>query len=244
MSKIVNRTLDFFEAFARQQKPLSLTDLMKVLDIPMSSCHDVVRALEARGYLYEVRARGGYYPTARLYEIGKTIVEHDPVALRAEPTLRELSTALNASVSLGRAKDATLTYLLVCPSPDPLRFDVYVGDQVRNLYATSAGKAVLASFPPEERKRIVDGLTLTPLTPATIRSKQALLKDVAAGEARGWFINREESVEDALTLSTRFSWSGSTYVITASGTLRRMERQLDEAAQALLAAAESLRQRE
>src|SRR5690606_12482921 len=110
--------------------------------------------------------------------ISKAIMENDPVAMRAEPVLHDLSTRLNASVTLGRAKGSQLTYLLASASPTPLRFDVKVGDNVRNLYATSAGKAVLAGFPPEERKKIVEGLTLTPLTPCTRTSKTALIKDL------------------------------------------------------------------
>jgi IclR family acetate operon transcriptional repressor len=243
MSKIVNRTMDFFEAFAEQRKPLSLTELVKVLDIPLSSCHDVVHALEERGYLYEVRQRGGYYPTARLYNIAKAIVENDPVTLRAAPVLENLSTSLNASASLAKARAYVVTYLAVSVPTDPLRFTVTVGSNARNLYATSVGKAFLASLPLEERKRVVDGLTLTPLTKATITSKARLLKDLEDGEARGYFINREESVEDALTLSTRFQWSGSTYMLTVAGTLKRMERQLDAVVKALLAAAAELGQR-
>ncbi|CAN5533743.1 IclR family transcriptional regulator [soil metagenome] len=244
MSKIVNRTLDFFEAFAEQRKPLSLTELVKVLDIPLSSCHDVVHALEERGYLYEVKQRGGYYPTARLFDIAKAIVESDPVSLRAAPVLEQLSSSLNASASLARARGTTVTYLAVSLPADPLRFSVSVGSNARNLYATSVGKAFLASLPPAERKAVVDGLTLTPLTKATITSKAKLLKDIEESQARGYFINREESVDDALTFSTRFSWSGSTYILTVAGTLKRMERQQEAAAKALLAAAQELGQRE
>ena len=240
MSKIVNRTMELFETFAAEKKPLSLTSLMKALDIPLSSCHDVVQALEGRGYLYEVRPRVGYYPTARLFNLGRTIIDNDPVVQRAEPVLQRLAGALNASVSLAKAKGTDLTYLIVCASPDPLQFRVTVGEKVRNLYATSAGKALLASLEPNERKAVLARMTITPLTPATIRSKKALLADLEKGERRGWFMNREESVEDALTISTRVAWNGSNYVLTASGTLKRMERQLDNAVQALLAAAVTL----
>jgi DNA-binding IclR family transcriptional regulator len=244
MSKIVYRTLDVFEAFAEQKKPLSLTELVKLLDIPMSSCHDVVHALEERGYLYEVRPRGGFYPTAKLYDRAKRILDNDPVTERAEPILQGLSSELSASVSLGKAKDMQLTYLVVCNPPDPLRFSVEVGANARNLYATSAGKALLANFPPAAQKAYLATLALTPLTPLTITSKSVLLKELKESEGRGWFINREESVEDALTISTRFVWSDSIYVITAAGTLRRMQRQLDQAVHLLLAAARELQQPE
>jgi DNA-binding IclR family transcriptional regulator len=244
MSKIVYRTIDFFEAFAREKRPLSLSELVKVLDIPLSSCHDVVQALEKRGYLYEVKPRAGYYPTVRLLDLARVIVEHDPVTLRAEPVLERLAHELNASISIAKAKGTQLTYLLVSMPTDPLRFAVAAGTNARNLYATSAGKALLASFSTKAQKEILAGIKLVPMTPATITSKTVLLRDLKQGEARGWFLNREESVEDALTISTRFMWSGSIYVITAAGTLRRMERQLDAAVAALMSAARQLEQSE
>lgn len=240
MSKIVYRTLDVFEVFAQQKKPLSLTDLVRQLDIPVSSCHDVVRALEERGYLYETRPRGGYYPTPRLYEMARLIHANDPVADRAEPVLKELSDTLSASVSLAKAKEMEMTYLLVCNPSDPLRFSVNVGDKARNLYATSAGKALLGSLDTKVRHELLRTLDLKPLTPKTLTDVSALAADIEAAERRGWFTNREESVEDALTLSVRFVWSDVIYVITAAGTLNRMSRQLEEAAVLLQKAAQKM----
>ena len=60
MSKIVDRTLDFLEIFADQKRPLSLSEISRLLHIPASSCHDVVQALQKRGYIYELGPRGGY----------------------------------------------------------------------------------------------------------------------------------------------------------------------------------------
>lgn len=233
MSKIVFRTLDVFEAFAQAKKPLSLTELAKQLDIPASSCHDVVSALEERGYLYELKPRAGFYPTARLYEQARVIHDNDPVTERAEPVLQKLSLDLNASVSLGKAKGMQLTYLVVCNPPDPLRFSVAVGATVRNLYATSAGKALLGSFLPDDQAAHLRSIELKPMTPYTQTSVEHLLDELRESEKRGWYVNREESVEDALTISTRFLWSDVTYVITAAGTLKRMDRQFEQAVAAL-----------
>lgn len=241
MSKIVYRTLDFFETFAARKAPLSLTDLTNILDVPLSSCHDVVRALEERGYLYEVRPRGGYYPTARMFEIARTIVENDPITMRAEPILQAICDKYKVSAWLGKARGLQVTYLVVCNSTDPLNYKVSVGGTTRSLYATSSGKALLASLPTAERNATVAQLSLSPLTPATITSKSRLLKDLEEGEARGWFLNREESVEDALAMSVRFVWSGSIYTITAAGSLKRMERQLDAVAKTIVSAADTLK---
>lgn len=240
MSKIVHRTLEVFEIFAAQKTALSLTELSRLLDIPQSSGHDVVQALQERGYLYEVRPRGGYYPSAKLFHLAQQIIEHDPVSQRAEPVLQALCDQLHASVSLAKARDTILTYLVVCSPPDPLRFLVGVGSQVRNLYATSAGKCLLGSFDPPRRKEIVDGLQMVPLTPQTQTSAKALLAEIERSLERGWFENCEESVEEALTFSVGLRWNQSFYVLTAAGTRKRMERQREQAVQALQGAAQRL----
>lgn len=240
MSKIVHRTLEVFEIFAEQKTPLSLTELAQLLGIPQSSCHDVIQALQARGYLYELRPRGGYYPTARLFQVAQQVVEHDPVGQRAEPLLRALSTRQHCSTSLAKARDETLTYLVVCAPPDPLQFLVSVGSTVRNLYATSAGKCLLGSLDEQRRRQVVESLQLEPLTPHTHRSRRELLDDIDRSLARGWFENREESVEDALTFSVGFRWNRAFYVLTTAGTRNRMERQRDATLQDMREAVQRL----
>jgi IclR family transcriptional regulator, acetate operon repressor len=242
MSKIVNRTLDFFEAFAQARRPLALSELMKQLDIPVSSCHDVLHALEERGYVYEVRPRGGYYPTARLYNLAKVLVDNDPFIARVQPVLEQLRDQAEESVFLMKAREGVLTYVAVVDAETPLRLTVKVGDSVRALHATSAGKAYLASLPPEERDTLLAGLNLKPLTPQTITSRTALRKDLQAGEERGWFANREESVEDSLTVSARFRWHDALYIITVAGSVKRMDRKLEQVVQWLQAAIRELEQ--
>jgi len=175
------------------------------------------------------------------FEIARTIVENDPITMRAEPILQAICDEYKVSAWLGKARGLQVTYLVVCNSTDPLSYKVSVGGTTRSLYATSSGKALLASLPLQERKAAVAQLTLTPFTPATITSKTRLLKDLEEGEARGWFLNREESVEDALAISARFVWSGSTYTITVAGSLKRVERQLNDIVNTIMLATATLK---
>ncbi|MES1265390.1 MAG: helix-turn-helix domain-containing protein, partial [Variovorax sp.] len=112
MSKIVSRTLDFLELFAERRRPLSLSEISRMLDVPVSSCHDVLQALQERGYVYELAPRAGYYPTLRLLDIAKTIANHDPVVMRADTVLRALRDATDESVLLAKASGMTASYLL------------------------------------------------------------------------------------------------------------------------------------
>ena len=236
MSKIVARTLSFIELFAAEKRPLTLSDISRLLRIPFSSCHDVLREMQARGYLYEIGPRAGFYPTVRLLKLAETIATHDPVLQRAEVLLRKLRDELDKSVSLAKATGMALRYLLVFEPAHPLRFMVSVGNEVRSLYATSAGKAFLGSLAPAQFDKLLQNLKLVPMTRETIRSKPALRAEIDKSNRRGWFLNRGESVEDATTVSARFTWNGSTYIVTIAGPSNRMEAKLDEATKLLVAA--------
>lgn len=243
MSKIVERTLDVFELFAQQRRPLALSDLKRLLGIPISSCHDVVQALQARGYLYEIAPRAGYYPTVRLHDMCKVISEHDPLVLRAEASLELLRDKVNETVMLSRAMDSDIDYLLVLETTSPLKYSVTVGQPLRSLYATSAGKAYLGSLTTDEFENFLGAVELVPLTRHTITSKEELRAEIEMSNRRGWYLNTEESVEGLLTTSARFVWNDISYIITVAGPIERMQDKLDHVTGALVGTCMNLDQR-
>jgi DNA-binding IclR family transcriptional regulator len=234
MSKIVGRTLDFLEIFAEQKRPLSLSEIARLLEIPASSCHDVIQALQERGYVYELAPRGGYYPTRRLFDVAQVISDYDPVVLRADGLLRRLRDELDESVLLAKVNGLQATYLLTFEPSHPLRFLVRVGEQVRSLYATSAGRALLGSLDETALNAALKTLTLQPITPHTITSKSELRRLLAEGAAQGWFLNRDESQEGVTTLSAHFNWMSAVYIVTIAGPTSRMDRKLESAVASLL----------
>jgi DNA-binding IclR family transcriptional regulator len=240
MSKIVERTLDFIELFAAERRPLSLSDIARLLGIPASSCHDVLRALLARGYIYEIGPRAGFYPTVRLLNLAKTISENDPILLRAEVLLRKIRDTIDESVSLAKAGKASATYLLVFEPSHPLRFIVDAGSQVRSLHATSAGKAFLGSLGADEFQAWLSTAKLVPMTAKTIRSKQDLRDDIETSKRRGYFLNQAESFEDATTVSSLFRWQGANYIVTIAGPTSRMTGKFDQAVKLMTEACKTL----
>jgi DNA-binding IclR family transcriptional regulator len=240
MSKIVDRTLDLLELFAEQKRPLSLSDIAHLLKIPVSSCHDVLRAMRARGYLYEVAPRAGYYPTRRLQAISNVIGENDPVSARAEPVLRSLRDLIDESVMLSKVRGLEATYLLVFDAKHPLRFTVKVGDNVRTIYATSGGKALLGSLDDSTLDTFLKKKSLKSITKRTITTRAALKRDIDLGRKRGWFLNRGESQDGVSTLSATFAWNASVYIVTIAGPSSRLDKVLEAAASSLKEACAAL----
>jgi len=126
------------------------------------------------------------------------------------------------------------TYLLSIEPSHPLRFLANVGDKVRSLHATSAGKALLGGLEMPQLTAYLKSANLAALTPKTIVSKTALRDELIAGDRRGWFSNREESQEGVTTLSARFVWTSASYLVTIAGPTSRLAPKLQRAAELLV----------
>jgi DNA-binding IclR family transcriptional regulator len=140
--KTADRTLDLLEAFARIKEPLSLSELARQLDCPVSSCHGLVRTMKGRGYLYLLQHRRRYYPTRRLLEIGAAIAAHDPLVERLIPTLEALRAHTAETVILGHRQDDEIVYLHVLEGPQTIRYAASPGER-KPLHSSALGKAFL-----------------------------------------------------------------------------------------------------
>ncbi|MBW4023571.1 MAG: IclR family transcriptional regulator [Proteobacteria bacterium] len=234
MSKIVERTLDFLELFARERRPLSLSDISRLLAIPVSSCHDVLQAMQERGFIYEITPRGGYYPTLRLYDLGKVITEHDPVVLRADLVLRELRDTLDETVLLAKVNGLSITYLLTFEPSHLLRFQLRPGDTITSLHATSGGFALLASLSEAKLAEVLERLRLVPFTPHTPKTVDDIRDQIELGRRRGYFHSAEQSIEGLTTLSASFTWQQTLYIVTIAAPTGRFSSRQDEAANRLV----------
>src|SRR3546814_9475019 len=90
--KTAGRTVDLFELFAKSKAPLTLSEIARGLSAPQSSCFNLVRALEARGFLYSIGGTKRLYPTRKLFDIAQAIADYEPAIPRSEEHTSELLT--------------------------------------------------------------------------------------------------------------------------------------------------------
>jgi DNA-binding IclR family transcriptional regulator len=131
---------------------------------------------------------------------------------------------------LSKVGGLNATYLQVFDPTHPLRIQVRVGDNIRSIHGTSTGKALLGSLDDRALTTFLKSAKLTPLTKRTIKSATALRKDIELGRKRGWYLNREESLNGVTTVSVMFSCNASIYIVTVAGPSSRLEQKLDTAA--------------
>ena len=231
--KAVERVLDILNVFHKVQKPLSLTDLAELTDIPKSSCHAIVSTLLARGYLYSLTHPRSLYPTRRFLDIAHAIHEKDPVVKGLIPLLERLSEASRETVILGKRHGDAVIYLEVVESPNPIRYSAKPGE-FKPLYSSSIGKALLGSLKETELRAQVGKQMLTAITSNSIVEPEMLVKDVLQSRRRGYFVTRGENVTDVWGVSAFLSVNSQKLAIAIAGPQYRMENNINDCAQLLL----------
>lgn len=225
--KTADRVLDVFETFASEARPLSLTELGRLLSIPASSCFGLLRTLEQRGYVYTLQRRSGYYPTKRLLAIAENIARHDPLIDRLAPLLERLRDETGETILLGKLQGRHLVYLHVVESRQSIRYIASAGE-MRAIHANSMAKAILGAFDADERHKLLKGYEWKKLTERTLLSEEAFEDDLKTAEARGWYGNVAESLPDLCGISWHARIGGEWYGISVSGPVHRMEPRLGE----------------
>lgn len=228
------RPFDILQAYRTARRPLSLTELSQLTDIPLSTCHSVVRSLEDYGVLYFLSRRESY-PTRLLLDMSQDINAHDPLTSLCQPTLTKLRDATQETIILGTRQGDRVLYLMVEESEQTIRYSSRAGD-FKPMHSSAIGKVMLAAMPDQQLEKWLAAHDLTQATPNTITHREQLMEDIHASRERGYTITRGENVEDVMALAAPVSVGSMTLGIAVAGPLNRMEKKAHGIAQELNAA--------
>ncbi len=230
--KTAARTLDVFEVFAARKRPLTLTELAGHLGSPLSSCHALVRTLQRRGYVYVLDERKRVYPTKRLLATAQQIAQNDPVLERVGPILAALQEETEETVILGKRQGNAVTYLDVIESRKTIRYAADPGD-LKPLHSSAIGKAMLGRLSDTELAKLLRKLPLPAVTGDTISDPDALMREIARGRERGFYVTRGENVPEVMAISISRSIGEEPFGLAVAGPIGRLEAQLDGVVAAL-----------
>lgn len=240
--KTALRVIEIVETFAREKRALPLTELARLLAVPVSSCLALIRTLTELGYLYETSRRAGYYPTGRLLAMAQRISQHDPVLDRVYASLVALRDATQETVVFAKlTATREVLYLEVLDSPHTIRYAPVAGE-FKPAHANSLGKALLSRLDDADRQEWLTRTPLPRLTERTLTDAQALQDNLRASHERGWYSNISESIADVGALAWPLTLSGEHYAISVGGPVYRIEPRQQAYASILRAACSALEQ--
>lgn len=227
--KTAGRTVDLFEIFAVARKPLTLSEISRALNAPQSSCFNLVRALEMRGYLYGVGGKKRVYPTRKLLDCAEAISSFDTVVPLMQPLLEALCKETGETVILGALQGRKVVYLDVAEGQQTIRYMSKAGE-IKPVHSSAIGKALLLSMSPDDRKNMIDALSLNKVTDATLTDPEALMQEIEASNERGFTQTVGENVADVAAVAKPMWINGMAYGIAVAGPTSRLVPRMAELA--------------
>ncbi|HVR32235.1 MAG TPA: IclR family transcriptional regulator [Acidimicrobiia bacterium] len=187
----LNRGIQVLEQVARDRGRATAKSLVTDLGINLGTCYQILRTLQANGYLH--RLPGGRYTLGT--RVGMLADQYDSTA--APPpelmdTLHDLHQALKETVYISIRRNRGFPIVGVLEGVRILRVGNLTVGYSGHANVRASAKAFLAYAPVEALDDFFDSRTFQPLTPNTITTWEQFLDELGATRARGYGVDREE----------------------------------------------------
>jgi IclR family acetate operon transcriptional repressor len=213
--RAVERALQLIEVFARSREPLSISDLVRTLELPASTVHRLVQTLMMLEYLVQYPASKRYGVGRGIAEVTRSMVLKYEFSRHATPFLERLVEQTAETASLAALYGPNVIYLKQVESPSAMRVSHGVGSLVP-LHCTAVGKIFLADFAPRTLRDTLQHTGLEAFTPRSITSNKTLERELALVRKKGYALDDEEFTLGARCIAVPLRGSSST-VIAALG---------------------------
>ncbi|MEV7035406.1 IclR family transcriptional regulator [Streptomyces sp. NPDC093272] len=193
----VTRALDILELFLDGDGTLSAPDIVRRLQLPRTTVHELVTTLSARSYIVSVPGQPGRYRLGvRPYQLGSRYAEQLDLAAEGQQVARSVAETCDETVHVAILEGTDVIYIAKVDSTHAVRMVSAAGRRLP-AHCTSVGKMLLASLPERElAARIPDDAGLVAMTPNSITEPGALREALTAIRARGIAVESRESNPD------------------------------------------------
>jgi len=189
--KSAKRTVQVLEALSESNSSLSLSAINKLLGIPKSSLHGILRTLIESGWVNFNSNNNSYSLGLKSLRVGARFLDQDKLINMAGPLMSEFRDKVGETINLGRFDGFSMIYLASFESSKNLRKYTRIGRSLP-AYATSLGKQVLSNF--EEEKVInLYSEPLVRITNKTVPNVETLLTELRTAKKNGWNVEYDQS---------------------------------------------------
>lgn len=194
MIESIDRALAVLQLFLKEERPLSVTRISKVMELHKSTVSRTLETLEHRGFIQKDEETGKYWLGLQAYALGMLFREKNKFHKVAYPYAKALSLQCNEGVHITTFAHNGAAYpqhiiLEKIKSPRTIDTAPPIG-AVRPAYCSASGKCLLAFS--EDYRKAYTGCTLKKFTEYTVTDWKELLPALDEIRNRGYAIEREE----------------------------------------------------
>jgi len=200
-SQTIEKTMLLLETLSLRG-PSRASDLAARLEVHRSTIYRMLKSLVMLGYVLHHEESGSYSLSRKMEAFTDSGTTWGWLKNLADPCLQEVYDRVNETLHLAVLHNNEISYLSKWESSRSLRVVVqsHTGGHAP-LYCTGLGKMLLAGQEKEERERIIADLRLRSFTPATIRTKEELNRELDETLEQHVAYDREEHEEGVSCLA-------------------------------------------
>jgi IclR family acetate operon transcriptional repressor len=229
----IERAFELLEAMADAGGRIGLSELADRVGFPKPTVHRLVRTLVALDYVRQEPNRD--------YALGPRLIRLVDASSRllglwAAPHLQEVVDELGESANLAMLEGCHVVDVSQVAGRHAMRMVSEVGSRTYP-HCTAAGKAMLAEFPPEQVKAIVQRTGMPRFTAATITDLATLRGELALIHDQGYATDDEEQELGVRCVAVAVPGAPVRAAVSISAPLPRMTDDLIKRAVPILSAA-------
>ena len=192
-NEILWRTFSVIEALGTQPNGLGISKLAEKTGLHKSTVYRLAGTLCEMGYAKKDPVTENYSLSMKFVQLAGLLLSRTELKVVAYPHLKKLAAATFQTVHLCVLREQQAVYLdKVQAYNNSLHMFSAIGTGVP-LYSTAVGKCLLAWQPPKTLSGILDALSFAPVTAHTLRTREALLQQLAEVRQQGFASDDEEN---------------------------------------------------
>ena len=179
-------------ALLGERPSVGVSDAAEFLGVAPSTAHRLLAMLQHHRFAHQDTQHKTYYAGPALVEAGLSVIRGLDIRSQARPEIERLVAEVGETAHLCILRDADVFFLDCVESHHALREGSRTGD-VLPAHCTASGRALLAWFPDDRVLRLFPDEELDQPTPRSIKTRTALLAELATVRRQGYAVNVGES---------------------------------------------------
>jgi DNA-binding IclR family transcriptional regulator len=187
----VKRAFEVIEFLAKQDSAVGISDIRRVLSLPLSSTANIVYTLTDLGYLERSQSDPSYRLSVKLLGVARRAQDRLDLVSQCHSLVQDAVRESGLTGHIAVLREEQSMYIDRVPSNSMVQVNSYVG-QRWPAHTSAVGKAMLAFLPDAQVERLLKQMTLNKRTPYTITSPPALIRQLRAFRRLGYCWERNE----------------------------------------------------
>jgi IclR family acetate operon transcriptional repressor len=184
------------------ERSWGLRELGRALDLPPTTVHRVLGALESQG-IVERSSEANFRLSLDFIRLALRATARFPLLELARGSLRKLVEECDETAALGvyNPVQQQMAFLATVESSKPLRYVIQLNTWIP-VYASASGLGIMAFLPERERSEIIARTSLAPVTDRTITDPKLLEEECEGIRARGYALSMGARTPGAVGIGT------------------------------------------